>query len=91
MECPRLRVKDIDFELNQIITRDGKGQKDQVALLPASAKERLQEHLKEIRRLHEKDLAEGFSSVFLPDALARKYPNAEREWVAISVCGVNTE
>jgi len=74
------RVKDIDFELNQIVIRDGKGQKDRVTMLPASVKERLREHLKGVRRLHEKDLAEGFGSVFLPDALARKYPNVGREW-----------
>jgi site-specific recombinase XerD len=72
MECLRLRVKDIDFALTEVIIRDGKGQKDRVTLLPATVKERLQEHLKEVRRLHEKDLAEGFGSVFLPDALARK-------------------
>lgn len=78
MECLRLRVKDIDFELNQIVIRDGKGQKDRVTMLPA--KERLREHLKEVRRLHEKNVAEGFGSVFLPEAVARKYPNAEREW-----------
>ncbi|MBI3657322.1 MAG: integron integrase, partial [Acidobacteria bacterium] len=80
LECLRLRVKDIDFALNQMVIRDGKGQKDRVTMLPMTIKEKLREHLKEIQQLHEKDVATGFGSVFLPDALARKYPNAEREW-----------
>lgn len=75
LEALRLRVKDIDFALNQITVRDGKGQKDRVTMLPASAKGLLTEHLKEVERLHREDLRQGFGRVYLPDALGRKYPN----------------
>lgn len=80
MECLRLRVKDIDFERHEILVRDGKGMKDRVTMLPASVIGPLQEHLAKARALHEKDLAEGFGEVYLPFALAKKYPNAGREW-----------
>jgi integron integrase len=80
LECLRLRVKDVDFQTNQIFVRDGKGEKDRVTMLPASLKEPLKEHLKKVRRLHEMDINEGFGSVYLPYALARKYPQAEKEW-----------
>jgi len=80
MECLRLRVKDIDFERHEIVVRDGKGMKDRVTMLPASVVGPLQEHLAKARALHEKDLAEGFGEVYLPFALAKKYPNAGREW-----------
>src|SRR4051812_11476762 len=80
LECLRLRVQDIDFELNQIIVRNGKGDKDRLTMLPGSIKSALQEHLARVKILHEKDLADGFGEVYLPDALARKYANAPREW-----------
>jgi len=80
MECMRLRVKDIDFDRKQITVRDGKGQKDRVTVLPEQMIKPLAEHLKKVRRIHEKDLANGFGEVFLPAALARKYPAASREW-----------
>lgn len=80
MECLRLRVKDIDFERREIIIRDGKGEKDRVTLLPQSLIAPLQEHLKHVKTLHEKDLAQGYGAVYLPYALERKYPNAAREW-----------
>jgi len=80
LECLRLRVKDVDFQTNQIIVRDGKGEKDRVTMLPVSLKEPLRGHLKKVKRLHEIDLGEGFGSVYLPYALARKYPQAEKEW-----------
>ena len=79
-ECLRLRVQDIDFSQNQIIVRDGKGAKDRVTILPQSLRQNLQEHLRQVRILHHKDLESGFGEVSLPDALARKYPNAPREW-----------
>ena len=79
-ECLQLRFKDIDFAKNQIIVRDGKGQKDRVTLLPESIKEPLLAHLRNVYRLHQKDLREGAGLVVLPFALARKYPNADREW-----------
>ena len=80
MECLRLRVKDIDFTKNEILVREGKGNKDRVTMLPAGVKDPLLRHLDRVRRLHERDLAVGFGRVQLPDALARKYPNANREW-----------
>lgn len=81
MECLRLRVKDIDFHENHIIIRDGKGFKDRVSVLPNSLHRPLSEHLQKVQLQHEHDLAEGFGSVYLPYALSRKYPNAEREWI----------
>jgi len=80
MEGLRLRVKDVDFERGQIMVRDGKGGKDRVTLLPESLRAGLAEHLKRVRLMHEEDLREGFGRVYLPGALARKYPEAEREW-----------
>lgn len=80
MECVRLRVKDLDFEYRQIMVRDGKGQKDRVTMLPESMIEPLKVHLTDVKILHERDLQEGFGEVYLPFALARKYPNAGREW-----------
>jgi integron integrase len=80
MECLRLRVKDIDFQKNQIVVRQGKGEKDRVTMLPASLAEPLRQHLRDVRRLHQADLAEGGGAVLLPYALDRKYPGAEREW-----------
>ena len=76
MECVRLRVKDIDFAQHQIIVRDGKGMEDRVTMLPNSLAIPLKEHLQRVKRLHEKDLARGYGSVYLPFALERKYPNA---------------
>ncbi|HEU4400709.1 MAG TPA: integron integrase [Candidatus Polarisedimenticolia bacterium] len=80
MECLRLRVKDIDMERNEIIVRDGKGRKDRITLLPARLKQPLAEHLERVRRQHDRDLRAGAGFVELPDALARKYPAAPREW-----------
>ncbi len=81
MECIRLRVKDIDFAQSQIIVRSGKGQKDRVTILPQSLIIPLQEHLRGVKQLHDRDLAQGFGAVYLPHALERKYPNANRSWV----------
>ena len=80
MECVRLRVKDIDFEYAQITVRDGKGEKDRVTMLPGSIIAPLKIHLEQANVLHEQDLQEGFGEVYLPFALARKYPQAGREW-----------
>jgi integron integrase len=79
-ECLRLRVKDIDFDRNEILVREGKGNKDRLTMLPASVREPLAAHLERVRTVHERDLKAGFGRVQLPDALARKYPNASREW-----------
>ena len=75
-----LRVKDVDFAKNEILVRDGKGQKDRLTMLPESVKEALLRHLERVRKLHEKDLRQGAGRVSLPDAVCRKYPNADRDW-----------
>jgi integron integrase len=80
MEVARLRVKDIDFDANTIFVRSGKGDKDRSTILPDVVRDRLKEHLKGVKLLHEKDLAGGYGEVFLPDALSRKYPKADKEW-----------
>jgi integron integrase len=80
MEGVRLRVKDVEFSRREIVVREGKGFKDRVTMLPDSLVEPLQTHLKKVRKLHEQDLAAGFGEVYLPYALARKYPSASREW-----------
>lgn len=80
MECVRLRVKDIDFEQNHIIVRDGKGMKDRSTMLPEQLKPLLLEHLERVRITHEQDLENKLGEVYLPFALERKYPNAAREW-----------
>ena len=75
-ECLQRRVKDIDFEYNQITVRDSKGNKDRITVLPQIVKKPLREYLKTIKKLHEKDLKDGYGSVYLPYALERKYSNA---------------
>jgi integron integrase len=80
VECLSLRVKDIDFERNELTIRDGKGAKDRVSVLPSSSRHDLQEHLQRVRRLHEEDLGRGQGRAALPFALAHKYRNADREW-----------
>lgn len=80
MECCRLRVKDIDFDRGEILIRDGKGAKDRVTMLPDSLVQPLREHLAKRRLVYQDDADKGLAEVFLPDALARKYPNAPTEW-----------
>jgi len=80
LECARLRVKDVDFDRNEVVVRAGKGDKDRVTMLPASAKHDLSRHLEQTKRQHEQDLRLGAGWVELPGALGRKYPNAGREW-----------
>jgi integron integrase len=80
MECVRLRVMDVDFGYRQITVRSGKGGKDRVVPLPERCIEPLQAQLEQVRGLHQADVEKGFGEVFLPDALARKYPAAAREW-----------
>jgi len=74
LECARLRIKDVDFNLNHIVVRAGKGNKDRMTLLPAVVKADLARHMERIRKLHEKDLEAGAGWVELPAALSRKYP-----------------
>ena len=80
MECVRLRVKDIDFSYHQITVRQGKGMKDRVTMLPCIIQTELKHQLETAKQLHDRDLNEGFGQVYLPFALERKYPNANREW-----------
>lgn len=80
MECVRLRVKDIDFELAQITVRDGKGGKDRRTTLPLNLAEPLQRHLVRIKAQHEQDFEDGFGRVHLPFAIGRKFPKAARDW-----------
>jgi len=75
-----LRVKDIDFDQAQISVRDGKGEKDRITILPEKLIEPLQEHIKKVKNLHDKDLRDGFGATILPYALERKYPNANKEF-----------
>jgi len=79
-ECIRLRVKDIDFGQHCLTVRDGKGEKDRITMLPASLLIPLQEHIRRVKQVHEKDLKNGFGTVYLPNALEKKFPNANREW-----------
>ncbi|MDI6889792.1 MAG: integron integrase, partial [Thermodesulfovibrionales bacterium] len=80
MELARLRVQDIDFGMQVITVRTGKGDKDRTTVLPQSVKGRLHTHLEKVKALHEKDLAAGYGEVYLPKALDRKYLNAGKEW-----------
>jgi len=79
LECLRLRIQDINFEYNQIMVRDGKGQKDRITMLPNIVKSDLEKHVEKVKRLHEKDLHQGYGEVYLPFALERKYPKANKE------------
>jgi integron integrase len=95
-EALELRIKDIDFDRGEIRLRDGKGRKDRVTMLSNAVQTPLREHLDFVRKLHERDLADGAGRVVLPDALSWKYPNAERElgwqWVfPATTCYVENE
>lgn len=79
-ECARLRVQDIDFDYKQVTVRSGKGDKDRVTTFPNNLITELRNHLQRVKLLHDKDLEDGYGSVFLPYALERKYPNASKEW-----------
>jgi integron integrase len=80
LECCRLRVKDLDFERREIVVRSGKGDRDRITVLPAAASEPLREHLERRRKRHLVDVATGGGRTSLPHAIAKKYPNADREW-----------
>jgi integron integrase len=80
MECLRLRVQDLDFVLNYIVVRQGKGNKDRRTMIPRSLHEPLQEHLARVSDVHQNDLAAGHGRVYLPGALAAKWPEAAAEW-----------
>ena len=80
LEALRLRVKDVDLSRNEILVRDGKGQKDRVTMLPAALKPDLAAHLKAVRAAHDRELAKGGGDVHLPDAIRLKYPAAAKSW-----------
>jgi integron integrase len=80
LECCHLRVQDIDLAANQLVVRAGKGDRDRLTMLPVAVKTDLAAHLEIARRQHLRDLERGAGWVELPSALARKYPNAGREW-----------
>jgi integron integrase len=80
MECVTLRVKDLDFGAGEIVVRAGKGDKDRRTMLPRSLAGELREHLAVVKRQYDDDLTRGLGAVALPGALARKYPNAPKEW-----------
>ena len=79
MECVRLRLLDIDFDYNQIMIRDAKGGKDRVAPLPRKLIEGMREQIACVKKIHDEDVAKGLGEVYIPFALARKYPNIARE------------
>lgn len=77
----RLRVKDLDFARSQIIVRNPKGNRDRITILPQSIQSLLKAQLLQAQQLHNNDLSQGYGSVYLPFALAQKYPSADREWI----------
>jgi integron integrase len=81
LECLRLRVKDVEWDLGQVVVRHGKGGKDRRTMLPDAVRRPLAEHLGRVKELHEADLAAGYGAVYLPDALGRKLPGAAKAWV----------
>ncbi len=85
LEGLRLRVKDLEFERREVLVRNGKGGKDRVTVLPENLVLLLQQQVAMVRALHQRDLHEGFGTVWLPHALAAKYPSASRavgwQWV----------
>jgi integron integrase len=81
LECLTLRVKDIDFERNELTIRDGKGAKDRVSVLPGTCRDALLDHLERMRRQHQEDLANGLGRAPMPFSLAAKYPKADRDWM----------
>ncbi len=80
IECLRLRVQDIDFIQSSIMIRAGKGDKDRTTVLPENIQMDLRKHLQRVKEQFQRDLEDGFADVYLPHALARKYPNAPKEW-----------
>ncbi|MFN9602567.1 MAG: integron integrase [Planctomycetota bacterium] len=79
-ECRTLRIKDIHFDTGHIVIRDGKGQKDRVTVLPKSVCDKLKDVIRQCKIVHDTDLQQGLGRVYLPFALSRKYPNADREF-----------
>ncbi|HVS31786.1 MAG TPA: integron integrase [Thermoanaerobaculia bacterium] len=80
LEALMLRVKDVDFVRGQIMVRDPKGRRDRTTMMPRAVTDALHEQLLGVKMLHEKDLAEGFGRVWLPNAIERKLVNAATDW-----------
>ncbi len=80
LECLRLRVKEVDFQSREVLVRSGKGNKDRTTMLPRVLCVALRRHLENVRALHDRDVAAGFGRVWMPEALAVKYPNADGSW-----------
>ena len=79
-ECCQLRVRDVDFDREQIVVRGGKGDKDRLVMLPASLRGPLADQVRRVRHLHGQDTAAGGGYVPLPPTLQHKVPSAERDW-----------
>jgi len=79
-EASRLRVQDVDYDYKQITVRAGKGNKDRVTTFSAQLMPQLKNHLQRVKLIHDEDLKAGYGSVYLPHALSRKYPNADKQW-----------
>ena len=75
-----MRVKDLDMESRQVIVRSGKGDRDRITVLPTTVMTSLKMHLEAVKAMHNNDVAQGFGETALPNALARKYPDAARSW-----------
>jgi len=80
LECAELRIKDVHLDRGELTIRDGKGGKDRITVLPATIRPPLRAHLERVRAQHAHDVGRGLGAVALPGALARKYPQASREW-----------
>lgn len=78
-ECRRLRIKDVCFDQKHVVVRNGKGEKDRITFLPEQAVTGLRQQIEEAKRLHRIDVEEGFEQVYMPNALAKKYPSACKE------------
>lgn len=79
MECVRLRILDVDFDYQQILVREAKGKKDRVVPMPKKVAARLRKQIDEVKLLHQQDVEQGYGSVFMPEALLRKYPSFEKD------------
>ena len=80
LEGLRLRIKDVEFERRELTVRDGKGRKDRVTVLPENLILPLQQQIAAVQALHQRDLGHGFGGVWMPDALAVKYPASASSW-----------
>ncbi len=84
-ESRRIRVKDVCFDEGHIVVRNGKGDKDRITVLPELCREAFREQIERVRRQHQRDLEDGYGTVYLPHALERKYPNENKalgwQWV----------